>query len=599
MKRHNADRKSTDQTIFTLLLIGNPNSGKTTIYNALTGGREYTGNRMGVTVERKEGLWSGGNVKIADLPGVYSLKSAEAEERAAAEAMRTNDGEVIVNVVDASNLERNLYLTLQLIEKGVPIVVALTFTDTRAGKKASAAMLEKKLGIPVISVSGKTGAGLSELISTARRRALLKPKTVKERSPKERYDEIEKILIGIEYENGRSDAQISADRFITGRFFALPIFLLVMLGVFYLTFGPFGSYLAESMAFMIDRLIIPAIERGMNALGVSQNVTELLCSRIMPGVGTVIAFTPQIAILFFCLSILEDSGYLARTAFLADSVLSKIGLSGKSMVPLLLGFGCSVPAIMAARTVSDEKERRRLISLIPFMSCSAKLPVYGLVAGTIFRNKSFIIVFALYILGIALGALSGKILFSEHPTGFILELPPYRLPTMKNALPHMWKRVAEYIKKAGSVILLSGLLIWILRRFDLYLQPAISDESSILGLLGKILVPVFRPLGFGTWQTAAALLTGLIAKEGIAATLSTFCGFSASVGAEVTGGFTPLSAISFLVFVLLYPPCAAALHTMRKEGGRKTAAFSALWQILIAWIAAFLVYQGGRMLGLG
>lgn len=590
MKRHITNGKSTDRTIFTLLLTGNPNSGKTTVFNAMTGGREYTGNRMGVTVERKEGIWRGGDVSIADLPGVYSLESAEAEERAAAEAIRNNDGEVIVNVIDASNLERNLYLTLQLMEKGIPMVAALTFTDTDAGKRVSARSLEKRLGIPVAAVSGMTGKGFSELVSAARRTLSLPPPTAEKRSPKERYDEIERILSGVEHESGRSPAQISADRIITGKLFALPIFLIVMLGVFFLTFGPIGAYLAESMAFMSEKLIIPALERGMAFLGVSPTVSELLCSGIMPGLGTVISFAPQIAILFFCLSLLEDSGYLARTAFWADSALSKIGLSGKSIVPLLLGFGCSVPAVMAARTSSDEKERRRVIALIPFMSCSAKLPVYGLVAGTIFGDKSFLIVFALYILGILLGALSGKMLFSDRPTQFISELPPYRAPALKNALPHMWERVKEYIKKAGSVILLSGVLIWALRRFDLRLRPALSDECSILGMIAGGLAPVFEPLGFGTWQASAALLTGLIAKEGAAATL-------ASLGGLESGGFTPASAISFLVFVLLYPPCAAALHTMRKEGGTKTLVFSVFWQILIAWIAAFLTYRLGGFFG--
>ena len=680
------DPSAHDKRQWKVALVGNPNCGKTTLFNALTGSNQYVGNWPGVTVEKKEGSAhiGGRTVTVVDLPGIYSLSPYSMEEIVARDFIIGEGPDCVIDIVDATNLERNLYLTVQLLELERPTVVALNFMDevAKRGDKIDVDRLSKELGVPVIPITARTGEGIELLMHTAHRQMhlgvtiepddlyddythdihhrmgellhdyayaanlpahwasikLLEGDSIVEKAlnlPQEvqrrldalvaeyedssdlgdretlvadsRYQYIQKV-VGASVERGGAPGERTLsekiDQIATHRVLAIPLFLCTMLVMFVITFGPFGSWLSDGVGAGIDALaqwLAPALE----GLGVSPVLISLACDGIIAGVGGVLTFLPQIALLFFFLSLLEDSGYMSRAAFIMDRALRRFGLSGKAFIPMLMGFGCSVPAIMGARTMENEKDRRMTILLVPFMSCSAKLPVYGLISAAFFGPWAGLVVFGLYITGMLVGIASGlffkKTLFAGEPAPFVLELPPYRLPSLGNMLTHVWQKVRGFLVKAGTLILLMSMVLWLLQSFDFSLRMVDDPTHSMLGALGNVIAPLFAPCGFGHWQAAVALLTGLIAKEMVVSSLSMFYGFSLTaasgeVAAAMTG-FTPLSAFAMLVFILLYIPCVAAVSTLFKEmQSRKWAWFSIAWQMGCAYVVSLLVYQMGSLI---
>ena len=674
-----------DRRQMRIALAGNPNCGKTTLFNALTGSNQYVGNWPGVTVEKKEGSARIGEktVTVVDLPGIYSLSPYSMEEIVARDFIIGEGPDCIIDIVDATNLERNLYLTVQLLELERPTVVALNFMDEveKRGDRIDVERLSKELGIPVVPITARTGEGIERLMHTAHRqmhlgctiepddlyddfthdihhrmgellhdyayaaglpahwasikllegdaiveRALKLPQDVKARLDAlvaeyenssdlgdretliadSRYQYIQRVVEAA-VTRGGVPGELSfsekVDKIVTHRIFAIPLFLCTMLVMFVVTFGPFGSWLSDGVGAGMDTLAA-FLAPALTGIGVSHVLVSLVCDGIIAGVGGVLTFLPQIALLFLFLSLLEDSGYMSRAAFIMDRALRRFGLSGKAFIPMLMGFGCSVPAIMGARTMENEKDRRMTILLVPFMSCSAKLPVYGLISAAFFGPWAGLVVFGLYIIGMLVGIASGlffkKALFTGEPAPFVLELPPYRLPSLGNMLTHVWQKVKGFLVKAGTLILLMSMVLWLLQSFDFSLHMVEDASQSMLGALGSILAPLFVPCGFGRWQAVVALLTGLIAKEMVVSSLSMFYGFSlTAAGGEVAAamsGFTPLSAFSMLVFILLYVPCMAAVSTLFKEmGSRKWAWFSIAWQVGCAYVASLLVYQIGGL----
>ena len=681
------DHNAHDTRTMKVALAGNPNCGKTTLFNALTGSNQYVGNWPGVTVEKKEGTARLGDreITVVDLPGIYSLSPYSMEEIVARDFIIGEGPDAVIDIVDATNLERNLYLTVQLLELERPLVLALNFMDEvkARGDQIDVERLSKELGVPVVPITAKTGEGLDELLQVAHRqmhlgvtyepddlyddfthdihhrmgelihdyayaanlpahwasikllegdgivaKALNLPADVQNKLDAiiaeyeassalgdretlvadSRYRYIERVVHASVVKGKGSEGPTlteKIDRIVTGKYTALPLFLCAMLVMFVITFGPFGSWLQDGVSALID-LFSGWLEGTLTAAGAPAVVISLACDGIISGVGGVLSFLPQIALLFFFLSFLEDSGYMSRAAFIMDRLLRRFGLSGKAFIPMLMGFGCSVPAIMGARTMENEKDRRMTILLIPFMSCSAKLPVYGLLSAAFFGPWAGLVVFGLYVIGMAVGILSGiffkHTLFAGEPAPFVLELPPYRFPSMENIATHVWQKVKGFLVKAGTLILAMSIVLWLLQSFDFSLHMVDDAANSMLGTLGALIAPVFAPLGFGFWQAAVALLTGFIAKEMVVSSLSMFYGFSltaagTAVAAAMTG-FTPLSAFSMLVFILLYVPCVAATSTMAKElGSAKWTVFSVCWQIGVAYVVSLLVHTVGLALG--
>ena len=681
------DHNAHDTRTMKVALAGNPNCGKTTLFNALTGSNQYVGNWPGVTVEKKEGTAHLGDraITVVDLPGIYSLSPYSMEEIVARDFIIGEGPDAVIDIVDATNLERNLYLTVQLLELERPLVLALNFMDEvkARGDQIDVERLSKELGVPVVPITAKTGEGLDELLQVAHRqmhlgvtyepddlyddfthdihhrmgelihdyayaanlpahwasikllegdgivaKALNLPAGVQNKLDAiiaeyeassalgdretlvadSRYRYIERVVRASVVKGKGSEGPTlteKIDRIVTGKYTALPLFLCAMLVMFVITFGPFGSWLQDGVSALID-LFSGWLEGALSAACAPDVLISLACDGIISGVGGVLSFLPQIALLFFFLSFLEDSGYMSRAAFIMDRLLRRFGLSGKAFIPMLMGFGCSVPAIMGARTMENEKDRRMTILLIPFMSCSAKLPVYGLLSAAFFGPWAGLVVFGLYVIGMAVGILSGILfkhtLFSGEPAPFVLELPPYRFPSMENIATHVWQKVKGFLVKAGTLILAMSIVLWLLQSFDFSLHMVDDAANSMLGTLGALIAPVFAPLGFGFWQAAVALLTGFIAKEMVVSSLSMFYGFSltaagTAVAAAMTG-FTPLSAFSMLVFILLYVPCVAATSTMAKElGSAKWTAFSVCWQIGVAYVVSLLVHTVGLALG--
>ena len=664
-----------------LALVGNQNSGKTTLFNQLTGSNRHVGNFPGVTVDQKTGFVSGRHdVSLADLPGIYSLSPYTSEEMITRDFLLKRKPDGIINIVDATNIERNLYLTLQLIELQIPMVLALNMMDEVRINNGSIDIkqLKESLGIQVVPIAAAKNQGLVELISRivgvvdnhikpqridfcsgavhrvihaishhiedhAQRQGIparfAATKLVEGDEPildalrltQNEKDLIEHAVLEMETELGLDREAALADmryRFIeevcghcvvtakesreyrrsvamdavlTHKVWAIPAFLAIMLLVFGLTFGPLGRGLSGLLVRGIGGLSA-SVSRMLIGYGLNPVVRSLLIEGIFTGVGAVIGFLPYIVVLFFFLSILEDSGYMARVAYVMDKPLRRIGLSGRSFVPMLMGFGCTVPAVMAARTLPGQRDRKMTILLTPFMSCSAKLPIYALFTAAFFPRHQAYVMIGLYVTGILLGILSGfvikKTLFKGAPAPFVMELPNYRFPSPKTVLLLLRDKAMDFLKRAFTVILTATVIIWFLRSFDLRLNPVTDGLNSILAVIGRLVSAVFMPLGFSDWRVPAALITGFTAKEAVISTLSVLSGVGV---AELPGVlhtlFTPLASVSFLVFTLLYTPCAAAVVTMKREwGGKMGALLIILYQTGFAWLAAFCVYQIGSLI---
>ena len=654
-----------------LALAGNQNCGKTTLFNQLTGSNQHVGNFPGVTVEQKSGQVRGQkNCTVVDLPGIYSLRPYTAEEIVTRDYILRQKPDGIINIVDATDLERNLYLTLQLLTLRVPMVLALNMMDELTGNGGSIDVkkMAQTLGIPVVPICAATADGVSELVDEAVRAAegkilpqvydFCEPGPVHrcihavchqiedhaqaagictrfaatwliegDASMEEvlRLDQNEKELIEhsvlqMEQERGldrnaaladmrysfieklvkdavikpkesrQHKRSVQADKILTGKYTAIPIFIGVMFLIFFLTFHVIGAFLSDLLALGIDRLT-QIVDAALTAYGLNPVVQSLIIDGIFEGVGSVLSFLPVIVTLFFFLSILEDTGYMARVAFVMDKLLRRIGLSGKSIVPMLIGFGCTVPAVMATRTLPSERDRTMTILLTPFMSCSAKIPIYGLFSAAFFPEHAALVMIALYLFGILMGILAALVLektaFRGRPVPFVMELPNYRLPSVKSVALLLWEKAKDFLERAFTVIFLATIVIWFLQSFDTRLNVVTDSAGSLLAIIGQRIAPVFAPLGFADWRCAAALISGFIAKESVVSTLEILLGTSA-LGAL----FTTKSAVSFLVFTLLYTPCVAAIAAIRREvGSGFRAGVIALCQCCVAYLAAFAVFS--------
>ena len=658
-------------------LAGNQNCGKTTLFNALTGSNQHVGNFPGVTVDQKSGeVREHKECTVVDLPGIYSLRTYTQEEIVTRDYILNQKPDGIINIVDATNIERNLYLTLQLLELRVPMVLALNMMDeVRAnGGTIDVQKLSDDLGIPVVPITAAKGGGVSELmdraVETAKNRVLPKvydfcaanspvhrcvhavvhliedhaerlglpprfcaTKLIEgDRDMADRLvldqnerELLEHCIVQMETENGldrnasladmrytfieqvTADAVVKCheskehkrsvawDRVLTGKYTALPVFFGVMLLIFWLTFDVIGQGLSDLLALGID-YVTAGVDGALTAYGINPVVHSLIIDGIFAGVGSVLSFLPIIVTLFFFLSILEDTGYMARVAFVMDKLLRKIGLSGRSIVPLLIGFGCSVPAIMATRTVSSDRDRKMTILLTPYMSCSAKIPIYGFFTAAFFTDHKALVMISLYVLGIVVGILAALVMkgtaFRGKPVPFVMELPNYRMPSAKSVGLLLWEKAKDFLQRAFTVIFLATVVIWFLQSFDTRLNVVTDSADSLLALIGQWLAVLFRPLGFGDWRCATALISGFIAKESVVSTLQVLLG-----NAAITSLFTTRSAISFLVFTLLYTPCIAAVATIRRElGSRIKTVGVVLLQCVVAWLAAYIAYAVGGLL---
>lgn len=661
-------------------LAGNQNCGKTTLFNQLTGANQHVGNFPGVTVDSKAGKIRGTNDEVVDLPGIYSLSPYTQEEIVTRDFLTREHPDGIINIIDATNIERNFYLTLQLIQLDIPMVIALNMMDeVRAnGGTIKVNALKEELGVPVIPISASKNEGVDELIDTvletAKKRRKPKrqdfcsgpvhrtlhavahlvedhaenigipapfvaSKLVERDAPlldalglsENEIDMIEHSVTEMEHEmhTDRKAAiadmrytfiekvvrdavvkpkeslqharSVKIDQVLTHKYLAIPIFLCIMFLIFALTFGTVGSWLSDLLGEGIDA-VSAFVEQGMVRLQVNPVVRSLVVNGVITGVGSVLSFIPVIVILFFFLSILEDSGYMARVAFVMDKLLRKIGLSGRSFVPMLIGFGCTVPAVMSARTLSSERDRKMTILLTPFMSCSAKLPIYGIFTLTFFPKYRALVMVALYVAGIVMAVLCGlvfnKTLFRGKPVPFVMELPNYRLPSAKSVGMLLWDKAKDFITRAFTVIFVASIVIWFLQTFDLRFNVVEDSGDSMLALIGHILTPVFVPLGIGDWRMCTSLVVGFTAKEAVVSSAAVLMGTTTAVLPEVLGSvFSPGTAFVFLIFTLLYTPCVAAVSTVAKELGKKWAWFVVIFQISVAWMAAFAVKVGMQLCG--
>ena len=660
-----------------LALVGNQNCGKTTLFNQLTGSNQHVGNFPGVTIEHKIGQIIGWkNYDLVDLPGIYSIRPYSGEEKVSRDFIIERKPDAIINIVDATNIERNLYLTLQLIEMGKPMVLALNMMDELLGNHGSVDIqkLSDRLGIPVVPIAAAKNDGVDELMRVVAETAenAVKPRRIDfcSAGPVHRCihtvshvveDHADKIgvpsrfaatrvieedaeiisalklsdneleLIGhavLEMENeGGLDRNaalaemryrfieavcsecvikaqeskemlrsVKIDKVLTNKYLAIPMFIAIMGFIFWMTFSVLGKWLSDLLALGIDE-VTALVDNALTAYGLNPVVHSLVIDGVFAGVGSMLSFLPIIVVLFFFLAILEDTGYMSRVAFVMDKLLRRIGLSGRSFVPMLIGFGCSVPAIMATRTLSSERDRKMTMLLIPFMSCSAKIPIYAVFTAAFFPDHGGLVMTCLYVFGMLVGIIAAKVLsktaFTGKPVPFVMELPNYRMPSLKSVLLLMWEKAWDFIRRAFTVIFAATIVIWFLQHFDVRLNVVGEGSTdSLLAIIGTWIAPVFAPLGFGDWRVATALLTGLMAKEAVISTLGVLMNVGANLGSAALGGvFTLPSAVSFLVFCLLYTPCVAALAALRRElgSGVKTVLVM-ISQCCVAWLAAFCVY---------
>lgn len=686
---HDESKALPKDSKLTFALAGNQNCGKTTLFNQLTGANQHVGNFPGVTVDRKDGtIKNHPEATVTDLPGIYSLSPYSSEEIVTRDFLIKDKPSGIINIVDASNLERNLCLTMQLMELGIPMVLALNMMDEvrENGGSIRVNELEQILGIPVIPISAVKNEGIDELVSHALHVArfmekpgridfctdsvdkkdpvgavhrcihavvhMIEPEAKQSGLPlrfaatkliendvpiekllnltddkKQAFEHIVSVMedeTGLDREAAISNMRFSfiekmcqktvvrpheskehkrsmkIDRLLTGKYTAIPCFIAIMALIFVMTFNLVGAWLSDLMSLGVDS-VISLIDNALTAVQINPVVHSLVVDGICNGVGSVISFLPTIVTLFFFLSILEDTGYMARVAFVMDKLLRKIGLSGRSFVPMLIGFGCSVPAIMSTRTLSSERDRKMTILLTPFMSCSAKLPIYSLIVSVFFpRQYQALVMVGLYIFGIICAIIYALILkstkFKGEPVPFVMELPNYRLPSAKSVVHLIWEKAKGFIEKAFTIIFVASIIIWFLQTFDARFNVAESPEQSLLAMIGSLVAPIFAPLGFGDWRVSTALITGFTAKESVVSTLTVLMGGNAEL---VSTLFTPFTAAVFLVFTLLYTPCVAAIATVKREmGGTKAAVATVIIQCAIAWCVAFLIHAVGLAFGL-
>lgn len=670
-----------DDVPLTYALVGNQNCGKTTLFNQLTGSRQHVGNFPGVTVDRKDGAILGyPNTLVTDLPGIYSMSPYSSEEIVSRNFVLEEKPRAIINIVDATNIQRNLYLTMQLLEMDVPMVLALNMMDEVIGNQGfiDVNAMEEMLGIPVIPISAAKNQGVDELVQHAIHVAKYQEQPLQqdfcgkedhggavhrcihavihliedhaqaaglpgrfaatkaiEGDPlileqlhldQNELDLLEHIVQQMETERGLDRSAAIADmrfafierlceqtvvkpkesrerlrseridRVLTGKYTAIPCFLGIMVLVFYLTFNVVGAWLQDLLAAGIDYLSAAA-DSWLTAVHVNPAIHSLVIDGIFTGVGSVLSFLPIIVTLFFFLSMMEDSGYIARVAFVMDKLLRKIGLSGKSIVPMLIGFGCTVPAVMSTRTLTSERDRKMTILLTPFMSCTAKLPIYAFFVSAFFPGQGGLIMAGLYILGILMGILAALLyketLFRGEPIPFVMELPNYRLPGLKNVTQLLWEKAKDFLQRAFSIILIATVAVWFLQSFDLHLNMVSDSAHSILAVVSGAIAPLFAPLGLGDWRICTALICGVMAKESVVSTLEVL------FGGSITAALSPLAAACLLVFSLLYTPCVAAIASIKRELGTRWAVAVVVWQCALAWAAASIVHLIGLLLGVG
>ena len=660
-----------DDEKLTFALVGNQNCGKTTLFNVLTGSNQHIGNFPGVTVDRKDGVIKGyPDTLITDLPGIYSMSPYTSEEIVTREFLLMDKPKGIINILDATNIERNLYLSMQLMELGIAMVIALNMMDEVRVNGGSVRInaIEELLGVPVIPISAAKGEGIEELVSHAIHVAKYQEKPqisdfcskdsavhrcihgimslISDHADKAGYPErfaaskvvegdslvlkhleleqnekemIEHIIVQMEEECGMDRASAIADmrfayiedvckntvvkpreskerirsqkidKLLTGKYTGIPMFIAIMGLVFYLTFNVIGAALSNVLDILIT-FVTNGVDNLLTAMNVNSVLHALIIDGIFNGVGSVLSFLPIIVTLFFFLSILEDSGYMARVAFIMDKLLRKLGLSGRSIVPMLIGFGCSVPGVMASRTLSSERDRRMTVLLTPFMSCSAKVPIYAFFSAAFFPHYAALVMIGMYFIGIIVGIIMAfifkKTLFKGEPVPFVMELPNYRMPGAKNVVHLLWEKAKDFLQKAFSIIFIATILIWFMQNFDIRLNVVADSRQSILAVLAGMITPLFKPLGFGDWRLVTAILTGVMAKESVVSTISILFGSTI----EMVSVISAAGAMSFLVFCLLYTPCVAAIASVKKELGGKWAAYVVVIQCVVAWIAALITY---------
>lgn len=660
-----------DDEKLTFALVGNQNCGKTTLFNVLTGSNQHIGNFPGVTVDRKDGVIKGyPDTLITDLPGIYSMSPYSSEEIVTREFLLMDKPKGIINILDATNIERNLYLSMQLMKLGIPMVIALNMMDEVRVNGGSVRInaIEELLGVPVIPISAAKGEGIEELVSHAIHVAKYQEKPqisdfcskdsavhrcihgimslISDHADKAGYPErfaaskvvegdslvlkhleleqnekemIEHIIVQMEEECGMDRASAIADmrfayiedvckntvvkpreskerirsqkidKLLTGKYTGIPMFIAIMGLVFYLTFNVIGAALSNVLDILIT-FVTNGVDNLLTAMNVNSVLHALIIDGIFNGVGSVLSFLPIIVTLFFFLSILEDSGYMARVAFIMDKLLRKLGLSGRSIVPMLIGFGCSVPGVMASRTLSSERDRRMTVLLTPFMSCSAKVPIYAFFSAAFFPHYAALVMIGMYFIGIIVGIIMAfifkKTLFKGEPVPFVMELPNYRMPGAKNVVHLLWEKAKDFLQKAFSIIFIATILIWFMQNFDIRLNVVADSRQSILAVLAGMITPLFKPLGFGDWRLVTAILTGVMAKESVVSTISILFGSTI----EMVSVISAAGAMSFLVFCLLYTPCVAAIASVKKELGGKWAAYVVVIQCVVAWIAALITY---------